>query len=256
MRIGIFIDKNVHENAAYYYELAKEARKKAAGVEKAIKETEKAIEDVKKKKTEKKIRIKRKKEWYEAFHYFFTSGGKLVIGGKTAQQNDLVFKKYMEENDLFFHADIQGGSAVILKNGCIATEDEIRETAQFAASFSNAWKNGNASVDVYAVKKDQLSKHAQGGYIAAGAFAISGERRWFKATPLGLKVVVENDVPKILPAIYKNKFEKEIFIYPSKSGKEKGETARFLARILKTDEDELLSILPAGKTIARNEKNR
>lgn len=249
MRISLFLDKTVHENASYYYERAKEARRKAAGVEKIIEETKREME--KQKIEKKKTRVKRKKEWYESFHYFFTSGGRLAIGGKTAQQNDLVFKKYMQESDLFFHADIQGGSAVILKDGLNASEEELKETAQFAASFSNAWKNGNAAVDVYAVKKSQVAKYAQGGYVQSGAFAITGERKWFKGVPLGLKIVVENGVAKILPACHSRKFEKEVFIYPSKSGKEKGESARFFAKILDVDENELLPILPSGKIIAK-----
>ena len=83
-----------------------------------------------------------------------------MIGGRNAQQNDIAFSRYMEDDDLFFHADIQGASAVILKNGKSASEEELQEAAQFAASFSKAWINGNAAVDVYAVEKKQLSKHA------------------------------------------------------------------------------------------------
>lgn len=251
MRIKIFIDKSVHENAAYYYELAKEARKKAAGAEKAIEETKKIIEKGEERKAGKKVKIKRKKEWYEAFYYFFTSSGRLAIGGKTAQQNDLIFKKYMEDNDLFFHADIQGGSAVILKNGHSASEEELKEVAQFAASFSNAWKNGNSAVDVYAVKKEQVSKHAHGGYIAAGAFAITGERNWFRNVPLGLRIIVEDAIPKSIPLLHKKKFDKEAMIFPSKSGKEKGETAKYLSHILGLNKEEIISVLPSGKTIVK-----
>lgn len=253
MRITIFIDKSVHENAAYYYELAKEARKKAEKTEKAIEETKKAIEEARKKTKEKKVRVRRKRGWYETFHYFFTSGGRLAVGGRTAEQNDLVFMKHMEKDDLFFHADIQGGSAVILKDGVRATEAELMEAAQFAASFSNAWKNGNAAVDVYAARKEQVAKHAHGGYVAAGAFAITGERMWFRNVQLGLRIVRDGDVVKAVPLLQQKKFDKEAKIYPSKGGKEKSETAKFLSRILGTDEDEIMRILPPGKTIAKKD---
>jgi len=251
MRIKIFVEKSVHENAAYYYELAKEAREKAKRTEQAIEETKRAIEEAKKTGKKKKTKIKRQKQWYEAFHYFFTSGGRLAIGGKTAQQNDLIFKKHMEDSDLFFHADIQGGSAVILKDGLRASEDELAEVAQFAASFSNAWKNGNAAVDVYAVRREQVSKHAQGGYVAAGAFAITGERKWLRNVPLGLRAVLEDGIVKAVPLLHKKKFDREAAIYPSKGGKEKSETAKFLSRILDADEDEIIGILPSGKTIVK-----
>lgn len=249
MKLKLYINKSVHENAAYYYELAKEARKKTKGTEKAIEDTKKEMKKESKKKTEeKKVRVKREKKWYEIFHWFYTSDGKLAVGGKNAQQNDIVYKKHMEENDLFFHADIQGGSAVILKGGVDSTEEEVRETAQFAASFSNAWKNGNASVDVYSVKKDQLSKHATGGYIPAGAFAISGKRTWFKSTKLGLKIGKGEHGVEIIPERSARKLKGEIHLAPMKSGKEKGELARFIAKKLSADVTEILELTPSGKS--------
>ena len=248
MRIKLFINKSIHENAAYYYELAKEARKKAEGVEKAIEETKKEIEMVKTRKETKKVRIKPEREWFEKFHWFYTSGGRLAIGGKNAQQNDIVVKKYMEDSDLFFHADIQGGSVVILKDGTKASEEELLEAAQFAASFSNAWKNGNASVDVYAVRKEQLSKAVSGGFIQTGAFAIIGERRWFRDTKLGLKVGVGEKGVEVLPERSRKKLKEEILLTPSTGGKEKGEIARGIAKRLGVDVTDILEIVPNGKS--------
>ncbi len=248
MKLKLFTNKSVHENAAYYYELAKEAKKKIKGTEKAIEETRKEIKKAGKKKTEeKKVRVKKEKKWFEKFHWFHTSEGKLAIGGKNAQQNDIVYKKYMEDNDLFFHADIQGGSAIILKDGINATEEEMLETAQFAASFSNAWKNGNAAVDVYSVKKEQLSKHATGGFIPAGAFAISGKRTWFRSTRLGLKIGRDEQGLEIIPERSARKLKNEVHLAPLKSGKEKGEIARFIAKKLVADVTEILELTPAGK---------
>ncbi|MFA5077808.1 MAG: NFACT RNA binding domain-containing protein, partial [Candidatus Micrarchaeia archaeon] len=177
MKIRLGLGKSVHENAAAYYEEAKEAREKMKGVERAMEETKKEIEKAGKeeaaaeRKKNEETKIARKKEWYEKFHYFFTSEGKLVVGGRSADQNDLIYKTYLEEGDLFFHADIQGGAACVMKGGAGAGDGERLEAAQFAACFSNAWKNGNAAVDVYCVKKGQVSKHAQGGFIGKGGFA-------------------------------------------------------------------------------------
>jgi len=247
MEIRLFINKSVHENAAYYYEEAKKLRKKAEGLEKAIEETKKELDKIQKKKKETpQIRTKREQKWYEKFHWFYTSGNKLVFGGKDAQQNDLVVSRHMEDNDLFFHADIQGASAIILKDGKTASEQELLETAQFAASFSSAWKNGNSAVDVYAVGKGQLSKAAPGGFIPTGAFAIDGKRIWFKSTPIKLLLLKEEDTAIILPAIASQK--PGIILLPSKSGKEKGAIAKQLAKQLSVHPDIFLQILPSGKT--------
>lgn len=251
MRIRLKIGKTVHENAAAYYGEAKEAREKIKGVEKAITETENEMKKAQKeeaaaeRKKAEATKVARKKAWYEKFHYFFTSTGKLVVGGRSADQNDFVYKNYFEEDDLFVHADIQGGAACIIKGGAGADEKELLEAAQFTASFSNAWKNGNAAVDVYCVKKDQVSKHATGGFIAKGAFAILGERRWFRKTPLRLKVGVENEIATVLPAICERKMDKEIQIVPGTH--EKGEMVKRISKQLGVHPDDVQNLLPPGR---------
>ena len=227
---------------------------KGKGLETAIAETKRDGKGAKRgeEKTEKlkeSVKVKREKEWYEKFHWFNTSGNRLAIGGKDAQQNDLVFARYMDEGDLFFHADIQGGSVVILKDGTNASEQEKKEAAQFAASFSNAWKNGNASVDVYAVQKSQISKHATGGYIPTGAFAITGSREWFRKTTLGLRLgkTGKPEIAVIVPQLSEKKLGNMMSLVPMVGGKEKGELAKPLAKKLGVHPDELLQILPSGK---------
>ncbi len=248
MRITLFYNKSVHENAAYYYQLAKEAREKVHGAEKAIKETEKEISQANSKKSDtKSVRLKRTKEWYEKFHFSHTSGGLLMIGGRNAQQNDMVVSKYMEDNDLFFHADIQGGAVVVLKGGKDSDESELLEAAQFAASFSKAWQNGNASVDVYAVTKEKLTKNVSGGFVPSGAFAILGERKWFRSTPLSLRIGKDENM-KVIPQCSKIHIPQEISLIPALSGKDKGAIAKSLAKRFTVHPDDLLELLPNGKT--------
>lgn len=260
MKIRLDITKSVHNNAAMHYEEAKHARKKIEGLKKAIVESEKELERalVAENKQKQAVRVKKEKKWFEKFHWFYTSSGaKLAVGGKDAKQNDTVFARHMDDDDLFFHADIQGATALILKGGVEASEDELKEVAQFAASFSNAWKNANASVDVYAVRKEQLSKHAQGGFIPSGGFGIKGERIWFRKTQLGLKLGFgEGDGDKekrleILPMCSKQKLDNELTLIPASSGKEKGELAKSLAKRFDVHPDELLQILPSGKSKTR-----
>ncbi len=248
MRLKLFIYKSVHENAAYYYELAKEARKKRKGLEQAMEETKKELEKARKESAKKKVKVKRKREWYEAFHWYLTSGGRLAIGGRSAKQNDILFRKHMEAGDIFLHADIQGGSAFILKDGMNASEDELAEVAQLAACFSNAWKNANASVDVYAVEKEQVSKYAPGGYVPAGAFVIRGKRKWFRRTKLELRIGMGEKTLEIIAGSSKRKLKDEAVLLPSKKGKEKGKAAKMLAKFYEADADEFLSLVPNGKS--------
>ncbi len=309
MKLTLFYDRTVHDNAARCYELAKEARQKIAGLEKAIGETGKEIEKAEKGR-KKEARVKREREWYEKFHFAFTSCGKLMLGGRNAQQNDMLFAKHMDDADLFFHADIQGASAVVLKGGAElpgsgsggeggggnageeerratgerggdwvagkagrgdagegghgnagegvagdAAKNELAEAAQFAASFSKAWVNGNASVDVYAVRKSQVSKHATGGFIPVGAFAISGERLWFRATRLALRIGLGEKGIALVPELTAinakpgtPKLRSPLVLVPSQAGKDKGSIAKSLARRYGVHPDGLLELLPNGRT--------
>lgn len=248
MRVRIDFRKPVSENAASYYEEAKKIRKKMAGLRKAIEDSGRALEKTEKeaevREKEGEARVKKKKKWFERFRWFRTCRGKLVIAGRDAKQNEILVSRYFEEGDLFFHADIQGAPATILKEGKKAGKEELEETAQFAGSYSNAWKMGAASVDVYAVGKEQVKKHAMGGYISKGGFAIIGKRTWFRNTGVGLKLGVEKGELAVLPKIARKKLEKEIAIFPG--GEKKGKAAKGIAKMLGVFVDDVLGILPSG----------
>ncbi len=246
VKIKLFVDKTIHENASYYYDQAKSTRGKIKRLEEEIKKTEEELKNVEETQEEKEF--KRKKEWYEKFRFSYTREGKLIIAGRDAQQNDILVKKYMEDADLFFHADIQGGSATILKYGINAKTQEKEEAAQIAACFSKAWREGVATIDVYAAKKSQLSKNVSGEYVKTGGFIVSGEREWFKNTELKLKIGVYEGRIIILPSLNPTYLEKELLLIPSSSGKEKGKLAKSLAKRYGVKPDELLLLLPNGRT--------
>jgi len=251
MKITIDWRKGARENAEAYYSQSKELAKKAEGAKKAIEETKKEIAAAGKEKERADAEaslapaMKRKKEWFEKYRWFYTSGGKLVVAGRDAKQNDLLVAKTMAGDDLFFHADIQGAPATILQDGKKASAQEKNEAAQFAALHSSAWKTGAAGVDVYAVGKSQLSKHAQGGYVGAGGFAIEGSREWFRGTALGLAVGVKDGAAIALPLVHPDAAKMQYIIFPG--AKEKGAAAKELAKAIGANSDELLLLLPSGK---------
>ena len=195
--VAISIDKSVSENAAFYYEKAKKAKSKLSGVKKALKESEMKLKLVREKKVREEEKMPRKPvekpkpKWYEKFRWFISSDGFLVIGGKDATSNEMIIKRHMEPDDLVFHSTVHGAPFFIIKNpeGKEIPESTKRQAAEAAASYSNAWKAGWGSADVYAVRPEQVSKTAQSGeYLTKGAFVIRGEREWFKATPLRLAI--------------------------------------------------------------------
>ena len=187
MEIEIDYTKSAQDNAQDYFAKSKEAKRKQEGAEQAIDRLEKKVKELERTKTvEKKMRKLEERAWYEKFYWFFTSDGMLAIGGRSAQQNEEAVSKYMDSSDLFFHANVFGASAVILKNGANASSAAKEEAAQFAACFSKAWEGAGTSADVFAVKKDQVSKSSKAGYLSTGGFLISGEREWFRNVRLEL----------------------------------------------------------------------
>ncbi|MFH1240584.1 MAG: NFACT RNA binding domain-containing protein [Candidatus Diapherotrites archaeon] len=205
MDIEIDLRKSVQENASDYFEKSKKAKKKLEGINKAMPDVEKKIKKAKKTHSKipehKQISKKRSHAWYEKFHWCFTSDNFLVIGGRDAQTNEIVVKKYAEKDDLYFHAEIYGAPHCILRTeGKTPSEESIEEAAQFAATFSSAWKRDFSAIDVYSVTPEQVSKKAPSGEsMGTGAFMIYGKRKWFRKTPLTFALgVLEEDNADVL----------------------------------------------------------
>ena len=192
---------SAQRNAAEYYEMAKKAEKKAAGTQKAIEITRKQIERTRLQETEKVEKVSeqphvgRKREWYEKFRWFISSDGFLVIGGRDATTNEIIIKKHMEPNDIVFHAEVQGAPFVLVKTqGATPSEQTIREAAQFAASYSSAWKGGFGAVDVYWVRPEQVSKSPPSGeYLPRGSFMIYGTKNYIKGAILEVAVGLKRE---------------------------------------------------------------
>lgn len=253
MKIKIDFRKSAQENANVYYGKAKKLSSKREGAQKAVAELKGRLERAEKEGKEsvvvRKVVKTAEKEWYEKFHWFYTSNGMLAIGGRDAHQNEMLNSKYFEENDLFFHANIFGASVTILKNGTAASEEVRLEAAQFAACYSSAWKDGLNTVDVYAMKRDQVSKSTSKGSLGTGSFLLSGEREWFRGSRLSLVMFVSdgrlNTVPEITLHMAARKPARYVAL---KIGRDKkSDVAKRISRALDYDDiDTIMQQLPAG----------
>lgn len=201
--VELDIRKSVEENAADYYEGSKTAKRKMEGAEQAIEETKEKIEnlpelseDAADLEKEMPVKVTKKRgKWYEKFRWFISSDGFLIVAGKDATSNEILIKKHTETGDLVFHSDIQGAPFTVIKSeGKEISEYSRKEAAEFAAAYSKAWQMGLATVDVYAVKPDQVSKQPpSGGYLPKGAFMIYGQRDWFRDVELKLSIGISID---------------------------------------------------------------
>ncbi len=255
MRIELDIRKSIPENAAYYYEQAKKARRKMEGLKKAIEKTRRDLERTKETKRERRREIlkRREKDWYEKFHWFFSSDGFLVLGGRDARSNQILVRRYMEPRDLFFHADIKGGSVVIVKSqGREIPERTKKEAAEFAASFSKAFSLGLAGIDVYSVKPEQVKTAAKAGeYLPRGGFVIIGEREWYRAMPTRIAVSYDKDKHRVISGPEGAIPDPKIILVPGDV--DKGRIAKEIARFIEEnfgeapDLDDIVRMIPPGK---------
>jgi predicted ribosome quality control (RQC) complex YloA/Tae2 family protein len=181
------------QHASRLYEEAKEAERKARRVEEALKRAAQEAVGAGSEALRAKLSFKRR-AWYEKFRWFYTSGGFLVVGGRDSLQNERLVDRYLEEADVFIHADIYGAPAVVVKLGGKAGEDDLREACQFAVAYSRAWSEGRLQGDAYWVKPSQVSKEAPSGeYLSRGAFMVRGERDYVRGLPMEAAIGVDGE---------------------------------------------------------------
>ena len=136
---------------------------------------------------------KAKKEWYEKFRWFYTTGGKLAIGGRDAQTNTTLVRRHLEEGDTVYHADLFGSPFFVLKGGKEQTEAEVKEVAKATATFSSAWKTGLGAADVYWVAPDQVGTAGPSGeFLAHGSFAINGKKNFVTKNTVEVAVGIDD----------------------------------------------------------------
>ncbi|MGQ9641512.1 MAG: ribosome rescue protein RqcH [Candidatus Bathycorpusculaceae bacterium] len=201
LRFSLNLRGKVFEDAGRFYEQSKRAKQKVDGAKAALEETRKklmkveakiretqALEQVEPAEVSKELerrKIKRK-EWFEKFRWFRSSDGFLVLAGKDAVSNEVLIKKYTDEHDIIFHADVAGAPFVVIKTeGKEPTQQCLQEAGEFAAAYSRGWREGFGTVDVYWVEPEQISKKGPSGeYIPRGAFMVTGKRNWIRNIPL------------------------------------------------------------------------
>ena len=249
----------------FYYNKGKKAKRKIEGVKIAIENSKSQIKKLEDKKevamSELKTHTKREKKelkWYEKLRWFISSDGYMVIGGRDANSNEQVVKRYSKNNDVYFHCDIHGAPSTIVQNENkdeAIPESTLYEAACFASSYSSAWGEGFSSYDSYWVNLDQVSKTPETGeYLKKGSFVIRGRKNFIRNVPVLIAVgVVDYDNNKRIMAgpvdAVRNMSGNYVIIKPGFTKKE-----RMAKEILhRIDKDKLFGVddivrnLPSGK---------
>ena len=261
---SIIIDPKVSiaENAESYYEKAKKAKRKTKGALIAIENTKKQLEEIKAKKeiAMENISIPKKREkknlkWYEKLRWFITSDNTLVVGGRDAATNDAIVKKYLDNNDIYLHADIHGATSTAVKLGGKSLNDTIiKESGEFAASFSSAWSKGFTTQDVFWVHPDQVSKTPEAGeFLAKGSFVIRGNRNYIRSARVKIAIgIVDYEGKRIMAGpveALEAHCDNYVVLKPGYTKKE-AIAKKILHKINEDDLvtlDDIIRVLPSGK---------
>ena len=253
---------SIPENAESYYEKAKKAKKKTKGAIIAIENTKKQLEKIKSKKelAMENISIPKKREkknlkWYEKLRWFITSDNTLVVAGRDAGTNEAVVKKYLDNNDIYLHADIHGASSTVIKlEGKSLNDTILKESGEFAASFSSAWTKGFNTQDVFWVYPDQVSKTPEAGeFLAKGSFVIRGNRNYIRSARVKIAIgIVDYEGKRIMAGpveALEAHCENYVVLKPGYTKKEA--IAKKILHEINEDElislDDIIRVLPSGK---------
>ncbi|KAH3920287.1 hypothetical protein HBH56_002420 [Parastagonospora nodorum] len=192
-------------NSTEYYDQKKTAASKEdrtlQASTKALKSHEKKVaEDLKKGLKQEKdiLRPVRKQQWFEKFIYFISSDGYLVLGGKDAQQNEIIYRRYFRKGDVYVHADLKGAVPMIIKNKPTTPDAPIppstlSQAGHLSVCSSDAWES-KAVMSAWWVLADQVSKTGQTGeFLPPGLFNIKGKKEYLPPAQLivGLAVMFE-----------------------------------------------------------------
>ncbi len=252
MKVTISLDKSIEENASDYFEKAKTSKRKLEGALKALEKTRRELEKARTanapaEEEETKEEMKpAKQEWYEMFRWFISSEGVLCIGGRDATTNEMLIKKYAEENNTVLHCDIAGSPFFVIKAEGEPGEATVVEAAVATGSYSRAWRLGLGSIEVYAVKAGQLSKEAPAGeYLTKGSFMIRGKRRGFTVVPRLAIALKDSKVIAGPVAAVSSQAERYAEILPGST--KTSAVAKEIKRLIGGGEiDDIIRMLPAG----------
>lgn len=205
LAIDIDLGLSVWQNSGEYFDQKKTA---AGKEERTIQASEKALrsherkvaEDLKKglKQEKEVLRPVRKQQWFEKFIYFISSDGYLVLGGKDAQQNEIIYRRFLRKGDVYVHADLKSAVPMVIKNNPNTPDAPIppstlSQAGNLSVCTSEAW-DSKAVMSAWWVHADQVSKMGHTGeYLAPGLFNIKGKKEFLPPAQLivGLAAMFE-----------------------------------------------------------------
>jgi hypothetical protein len=182
---------------------------------------------------------------YQKYKWFYTSSGKLVVGGKSSIQNDELLKKLKRQNKdyVVMHTSSPGSPfSIILAPIKQVSQKDIEQTAIFTGCFSRAWreKKKMAQIDIF-----HLSQLYKSKLMKTGTWGVKGKIQR-KVVELSLVLTLQNEKLRAVPESVPKKKDILLKIKPGKTDKR---TMLPKFHVLLPDgltQEAVLSALPAG----------
>ena len=185
-------------------------------------------------------------EEYQKYKWFYTASGILVVGGKSAEQNDelLTRVKGMNKEYMVMHTSDPGSPfSILLADLKKVKAADKKESAVFTASFSRAWRTGKKTAKVDIFKLSQVKKNSK---MKVGTWGVAGEVEHMEV-PLKLVLTTQKGILRAVPALtVKNKKDILMQICPGKIDKQTMVPKFQIELDEKFSQVEILSALPAG----------
>jgi len=189
--------------------------------------------------------------------WFYTSSGKLVVGGKSDSQNELVLRHFLKPDYVVMHTSKPGSGFMIIR-GEKPSKKDLDECAVFCGCFSKQWKglkSGRDKISIDIFKGEDVYKEKG---MKLGTFGVRGKKKTIKIKP-ELVLVIQKGCLRAVPKISvgrgkkKTNGENQVLaeIKPGKMGKE--EAVEKLAKIIKdkfhypVSRDEIMQAIPSDK---------
>ncbi len=183
---------------------------------------------------------------YQKYRWFYTSTGKLVIGGKNASQNETLLRKVKSENKdrLAMHTTEPGSPfTIILSDIKDITDEDTNECAIFTGAFSRAWRSKKKKVSIDIFNLSQLHKSS---LMKEGTWGVKGE---IKRVLVELELVLTRQEGKLRavprPTV-KSKKDILLKIIPGKLDKAIIIPKLQVALSDSINQEELLNAIPSG----------
>lgn len=274
---AVDLKESPFQAAERFYSLSKKAERKIPVAVASIKDIRLQLANAEAKKgvllAEDEVKVlKRPRKWFEKYHWTRTTNNFLVVAGKDARTNEELVRKRLTDEDLYFHASIQGAPhTILLLNSADGDpiEEDLIDAATIAGSFSRAWKRGTGAIDVYHVLGDQVSFSAPSGeYVPKGGAIVRGRRTMHSGVllTLGIGVVFSESWAQIIagpPGAIQRKCKNHVRLIPGDIPKSKiakeiraifmKKADKMEMRLIKAlDLNEFVSFIPSDSRFARD----